>query len=157
MYHCLFNTWFLQTISIVIAAMLYGMASSMIQDWTGDTNNVTVGQYLVSIGAIRQLLAGLVQIFVLFSSVLESMSKIKHIADLVNFETSLERRLRNHHGIETDEGYFYRDHEPTNPCLNEKDTHMAEGEEYVLAIDGATLDYNQLDPKAPQYVLKISN
>ena len=154
MYHCLFNTWFLQTISIVIAAMLYGMASSMIQDWTGDTNNVTVGQYLVSIGAIRQLLAGLVQIFVLFSSVLESASKIKHIADLVNFETSLERRLRNHHGIETDEGYFYRDHEPTNPCLNEKDTHMAEGEEYVLVIDGATLDYNQLDPKAPQYVFK---
>jgi hypothetical protein len=94
-YHLYYNTWMMQGCLVCVTAVFYALPTKFLKDYDGDEGKVTVGEYLVSLTAMIQLLTGCVQIFVCSSSVLEVLSKVEHIAELLNFQSSEEKRICN--------------------------------------------------------------
>ncbi len=94
-YHLYYNTWIMQALLVVVTAIFYALPTKFLKDYDGDEGKVSVGEYLVSLTAMIQLLTGCVQIFVCSSSVLEVLSKVEHIAELMNFQSSEEKRISN--------------------------------------------------------------
>lgn len=94
-YHLYYNTWMMQGCLVIVTAVFYALPTKFLKDYDGDEGKVTVGEYLVSLTAMIQLLTGCVQIFVCSSSVLEVLSKVEHIAELLNFQSSEEKRICN--------------------------------------------------------------
>jgi len=63
-YHLYYNTWMMQGCLVCVTAVFYALPTKFLKDYDGDEGKVTVGEYLVSLTAMIQLLTGCVQIFV---------------------------------------------------------------------------------------------
>lgn len=129
-YHLYYNTWMMKSCLVIITAVFYALPTKFLKDYAGDEGKVTVGEYLVSFTAMIQLLTGCVQIFVCSSSVLEVISKVEHIADLLNFKSSEEKRIENI--PMTKDGA--RDHERALVVSSEVD--------FVMEFETVSLEYN---------------
>ena len=137
----LFEQWYfmyynfnsMQICQVVIVAIFYALPNKFLKDYDGDAGKATVGQFLVSMSALIQVLMSCVEISVLSSTVLEVLSKVEHISELLNFKTSEELRIENK---PLDESGM-RDHEGTEVVQETK----SQGDNYLFEFDDVTLDY----------------
>lgn len=132
-YHEYYNMWTMRFLAAVVTSAFYALPNKFLADFEGHKGKVTVGEYVVSLCVMLQLLTSCVLIFKNGSAVLEVLSKVEHISELLNFKTSEELRIENK---PLDESGM-RNHEGTEVVQETK----SKGDDYLFEFDDVTLDY----------------
>ena len=127
-YQDYFNKWTLFACLTLVIALMYGFAPQILA-----IDKVTVGMFIAIVTSISQLGNAVIAIADNISVMLASVSKVAHMAALLNIRSSRRRRLDAMHKLyqsgadgEEDETKFHRNHESnsiqTLCSVNENET-----------------------------------